>query len=479
MSDEKSLKDRYEKAGQKHIFDHFETLKSDDRESLLKQLASIQVEHLGDLLRLAQAGGDSGAEDGSNSIEPFIGENVGSFTDVILNEKCNEKGLEAIGRGEVAALVLAGGQGTRLGFDGPKGMYDIGLPSHKSLFQLMAERISKLKKLAASKVGIQAKDCSLPFYIMTSPINHDATKQYFLDTNFFGLGEENVFLFQQGMLPCLTKEGKIIMETASTVSMAPDGNGGIYPSLLGSGALDDMEKSRGIKYLHVFSIDNALVKPADPGFLGFCIDKGADCGNKSTWKSHAHEKVGVVALRGGKPCVVEYSEITQEMAERTDAQGRLAFGAGNICNHFYTIEFLRKKVLPNMGNMYHIAQKKIPYYDATKQATVKPDSNNGIKLETFIFDVFSLSESFAVWEVERSQEFAPVKNAQGSSSDSPDTARTLISCLCKSWLTAAGAEISSASDEDICEISPLLSFGGEGLEQYKGGTIQVPCHLTS
>uniref|UniRef100_A0A7S2YGQ1 UDP-N-acetylglucosamine diphosphorylase n=1 Tax=Entomoneis paludosa TaxID=265537 RepID=A0A7S2YGQ1_9STRA len=309
---------------------------------------------------------------------------------------------------------------------------------------------------------------------MTSPINHKATAAYFEEKDYFGLGKANVFFFEQGMLPCVTEEGKIIMETAGKVSMAPDGNGGIYPSLLSSGALDDMEKSRGTKYLHVFSIDNALVKPADPGFLGFCLEQGADCGNKSTWKSHAHEKVGVVALRAGEPCVVEYSEITQEMAERTDDQGRLVFGAGNICNHFYTLDFLRNTVLPNMGNLYHIAKKKIPYFDG--QTTVKPDSNNGIKLETFIFDVFPLSKNFCVWEVERSQEFAPVKNGPGSPSDSPDTARSMISNMCQTWLTAAGATIAK---EGVCEISPLVSYGGEGLESYQGQTVELPCHLSS
>lgn len=472
---EETLRERFEKAGQGHVFDHFDSLSTVDKESLLQQLSDIKVEKLASLLEIAQ-GTDGDGE--SKKIDPFVGDNVGSSTDKEMSQKCFEKGLECIGRGEVAALVLAGGQGTRLGFDGPKGMYDIGLQSHKSLFQLMAERIRKLKSLAASTVGIKSEDCSLPFYIMTSPINNDATRQFFVEQKFFGLGEENVVFFEQGMLPCLSNEGKIIMETASKVSMAPDGNGGIYPSLLNSGALDDMDKSRGVKYLHVFSIDNALVKPADPGFLGFCIEKNADCGNKSTWKSHAHEKVGVVALRGGMPCVVEYSEITKEMAERTDAGGRLMFGAGNICNHFYTMDFLRKKVLPNMGNLYHIAKKKIPFYDASQQKTVKPDANNGIKLETFIFDAFPLSQNFAVWEVQRTQEFAPVKNAPGSASDSPDTARKMLSDLSKSWLKDVGAELTSDEDDAMCEISPLLSYSGEGLETYKGKTVTLPCHLT-
>ena len=473
-TDESRLRDRYRDANQSHVFTYYDTLDASDRESLLDQLASIQVEDLSDLFQRATT--TSGSSDQQNTIEPFGGEGVGSNDDQALAQKCSEIGLAAIGRGEVAALVLAGGQGTRLGFDGPKGMYDIGLPSHSSLFQMIAERLVKLKQLATVADG---KSSSLPFYVMTSPMNHEATKAFFSEHKFFGLGEDNVVLFEQGMLPCFTPEGKVIMETPSKVAMSPDGNGGIYPSLKKSGALEKMEK-RGVKYLHVFSIDNALAKPADPAFVGFCVDKGADCGNKSTLKSHAHEKVGVVALRNGRPCVVEYSEISHEMAERTNAAtGRLEFGAGNICNHFYTLDFLRDKVLPQMNHLFHVAQKKIPYYNDEEKATVKPDSNNGIKLETFIFDVFPLSERFVVWEVERSEEFAPVKNAPGSPSDSPDTARSMITGLSKQWLQSVGTQLqeSNGNKDDPCEISPLLSYAGEDLDRFRGQTIQVPFHL--
>jgi UDP-N-acetylglucosamine/UDP-N-acetylgalactosamine diphosphorylase len=193
-------------------------------------------------------------------------------------------------------------------------------------------------------------------------------------------------------------------------------NGGIYPSLKNAGMIDDMT-SRGTKYIHVFSIDNALTKIADPIFIGHCVSKEADCGNKVVWKTGPHEKVGVLAEKAGKACIVEYSEITAEMAELTDANGRLVFGAGNICNHFYTLDFLREKVIPNLGNLYHVARKKISYYDVTSQSTVEPKTNNGIKLESFIFDIFPFSERMAVLDTVRDQEFAPVKNAPGSPSD--------------------------------------------------------------
>eukprot|EP00977_Amphora_coffeiformis_P014718 scaffold4201_cov178-Amphora_coffeaeformis.AAC.13 len=462
MSSEDQLKARYAAVGQGHILEHLDKISSvEERQTFLQQLEGIAVEEIAKLLESAQKTANN---DDDAVITPFVG-CIGRSSDAVTVEKVRPVGMDAIRQGQVAALVLAGGQGTRLGFSGPKGVYNIGLPSQKSLFEIMAERILKLRQLAGA-------EAQLPFYIMTSPINHAETEAYFRENNFFGLGEENVMLFQQGMLPCLTTDGKIILETKSKVAMAPDGNGGIYPALQSSGALDHMD-ARGVKYLHIFSIDNALVKPADPVFIGHCISQGADCGNKSVWKAHPHEKVGVVALRNGKPCVVEYSEISKEMAEQVDAHGRLAFGAGNICNHFYRLDFLRNVVLKNMGDLYHIAHKKIPYYDADKDETVNPESNTGIKLETFIFDVFPLAKNMAIFEAMRKEEFAPVKNAPGSSSDSPDTARTMISDLSKTWLVEAGVTLENDGDA-ICEVLPLTSYAGEGLEKYKGETVKVP-----
>ena len=455
---------------------HLSDLSDDDKKSLLEQLDGIKVEELSKCFESAMAESSTSSGTGTEKeagdvITPFS-KPVGRLSsDESLSKEAYKLGLEAIGRGEVAALVLAGGQGTRLGFSGPKGMYDIGLPSGKSLFQLISERLLRLRTLAEEAKPKDddngKKEASLPFYIITSPLNHEETTKFLEEKVYFGLPRDDVKCFQQGMLPCLTNAGKIIMETACKVAMAPDGNGGIYPSLQNSGMLEDMAK-RGIKHIHVFSIDNSLTRPADPVFLGYCISKDADCGNKVVWKSDAHEKVGVIAEKSGKPCVVEYSEITKEMAEKTDDNRRLVFGAGNICNHYYTLDFLQSTVLPSLGDMYHVARKKIPYYDEEKKETVKPESNNGIKLESFIFDVFPLSERMAVLDVERADEFAPVKNAPGSSSDSPDTARAYISEQAKRWVKASGGELEGDTDA-ICEIAPLTSYAGEGLETRLSG----------
>jgi UDP-N-acetylglucosamine/UDP-N-acetylgalactosamine diphosphorylase len=507
MIDEKKLRERYEKAGQGHVFKYVNDLNETEKHVLFNQLNDIKVEELHTIVDAArQQDSKNNAITINNNnatnltIEPFVG-TIGRTADKELVSRSYRIGLEVIGRGQVAAVVLAGGQGTRLGYSGPKGMYNIGLPSGSSLFQLVSQRIRRLSQIASctlssslndinNTVAQQEQEQHVPLYIMTSPLNHNETEEYFRSNNFFGLGQRNVSFFQQGMLPCVTEtDGKIIMETKFTVSMAPDGNGGIYPSLQLSGTLDKM-KQRGIQYVHVFSIDNALVKPADPVFVGYCIKSNADCGNKCVWKSHPHEAVGVVATRNNKPCIVEYSEISKEMAERVDNNGKLLFGAGNICNHFYTIDFIENSILPNMGTLYHIAKKKIPYYDPNEQRTIIPTSNNGIKLETFIFDAFPLSNNMAILDVQRSTEFAPVKNASGS--DSPATARQMISSLSKQYLQNAGAQLihpettnnndtiqqqQQQQEEAICEISPLTSYAGEGLEKYNGQTIDCPFQI--
>ncbi|KAL7493884.1 hypothetical protein ACHAWT_006408 [Skeletonema menzelii] len=471
-----SVTKRCEAAGQSHILAHIsdDAISEEDKLSFLKSVEGIPLEKLSDFLKSALEeeeklkNFDPANVSAEEQIEPFSGKSASTTTtDAAQIESLTEShkvGMDAVQNGQVAALLLAGGQGTRLGFDGPKGMYDIGLPSGKTLFEFMAERIKKLGQLSGKG------DKAIPFYIMTSPLNHKVTTEYFAKHDNFGI---DVIFFPQGTLPALTPEGKMILETQTSIAVAPDGNGGIYPAMVKHGIISDM-KSRGIKYIHAFGVDNALVKPADPTFVGYCIHSNADCGNKVLWKTSPGEKVGVVASKGGKPCIVEYSDISKEMSERRGEDGRLVFGAGNICNHFYTVDFLENVVVPNLGNMYHVARKKIPYYDTEKKETVKPTANNGIKLESFIFDVFPLSVKMAVLDVERKDEFAPVKNPPGTDSDSPDTARMLFSNVAKDWLTKAGATLVGDTKSDLCEVHPLTSYNGEGLEQWKGKTVNCP-----
>ncbi len=263
-------------------------------------------------------------------------------------------------------------------------------------------------------------------------------------------------------------EGKVLLETPSRVAVAPDGNGGLYAatrSLLSRGSpatvLSDLAK-RKILYIHAYCVDNCLVRVADPVFLGYSIQKQADCAAKVVPKASPTESVGVVACRGSKFSVVEYSEITKEQAERRDPEtGELSFRAGNIANHFYTTSFLNR-VESFEGDMaFHIARKKIPYVNLETGQSVKPSKPNGMKLEMFVFDVFPFTEHFAVLEVERNEEFSPLKNAPGTGSDDPETSRRDLLAQHRRFLEKAGAKVNDGVE---IEISPIVSYAGEGLE---------------
>lgn len=476
------VKDKYERAGQSHVLKHISNLPPSEKESFLKELDSIDVENLANLMESAKAEQvavnetitTTAAPEPSKIIEPF-NRTINSTKDKKFVKTCYEIGLEAIKAGNVCAIVLAGGQGTRLGFDGPKGMYPL-LHDGKTLFQILAERIIKLQNIALGKDIGKVSTSIIPWYIMTSPMNHEETASFFEKHDFFGLKKENVTFFQQGVLPCVDNNGKMILETRSKCAMAPDGNGGIYISMKKNNVFKDMRR-RNIKYVHTFAIDNALVKPADPTFIGCCIKDNADCGNKVLWKRDASEKVGVIALKNGKPCVIEYSDMDQQLLGKKDEKtGELVYGAANICNHFYTLDFLEQIVIPNLQGIYHIANKKIPYWDPQTEKTIVPTEKNGMKLESFIFDVFPLSSRMTILQVCRDEEFAPVKNAPGSSTDSPDQAREMMSNLAKSWVQQAGAVLKGDVESNSCEVSPLTSYSGEGLgDMFEQNRSELTC----
>ena len=318
---------------QSHLLAHFKTLSAAQKSQLLSDLAAL------DLALVAAAYEKTKQATSSQQDVITACALVGKAEIDTDGWTWKRRAHRCVSEGRLAAVCLAGGQGTRLGFDGPKGAYDAGFPSGKSLFQLHAERIRRLQVLAGGGV--------VPWYVMTSPLNDAETKAHFEERAYFGLDPAHVVFFSQGTLPCLHEDGKIMLENEHHVAAAPDGNGGVFAALAKSGALDDMAH-RGVLYVHMYAVDNPLASPGDALFVGCCVAKGVQTGNmcvpKSTWK----ERVGVAAMRNGAFHVVEYSEITEELAQRTNDDGSLAFGSANICSHFFTVAFIRDVVVPGM-----------------------------------------------------------------------------------------------------------------------------------
>ncbi|OJT08992.1 UDP-N-acetylhexosamine pyrophosphorylase [Trametes pubescens] len=480
-----NLRKRYETAGQGHLFAFWDDLSESERGALRAQLEALDIERVNRIYNKAVSSEKEIAENsGKDIIEPLPEDAAGSVIGLPEKEReWRQTGLEAIARGQVGVLLMAGGQGTRLGSSAPKGCYDIGLPSHKTLFQYQAERIARLQQVAAETAGKPAGSVVIPWYVMTSGPTRHETEAFFKKQNYFGLDPANVIFFEQGTLPCLTMDGKVLLETRSRVAVAPDGNGGLYaalrqplsPSDKSRTVLSDLER-RNIRYVHSYCVDNCLVRIADPVFLGYCIQKQADCAAKVVPKAHPKESVGVIARRGDKFSVVEYSEITPEQAERRDAAGGLAFRAGNIANHFYTTDFLRSVAAFEDELAFHIARKKIAHVDTATGAAVKPATPNGMKLEMFVFDVFPFTKHFAVLEVARADEFSPLKNAPGTGSDDPDTSRRDLLAQHRRYLEAAGAKVLEGVE---IELSPLVTYAGEGLESVKGKTFSRSGYVES
>ncbi|KAK0617863.1 nucleotide-diphospho-sugar transferase [Bombardia bombarda] len=476
------LKQRYTNAGQSQVFTFYESLSSEEKTALFQQLSKFDPTYINTIA--AKALSPSKTDDGdakADVLEPLPESVTASILDSSSSDidKWYSSGLDLIAANKVAVVLMAGGQGTRLGSSAPKGCYDIGLPSHKSLFELQAQRIRKVEILASLKAGIPVdkSNITVPWYVMTSGPTRKPTEDYFKKHSYFRLKSKNVIFFEQGVLPCISNDGKILLESKGRVAVAPDGNGGIYNALVESKVLDDMKK-RGIEHVHAYCVDNCLVRVADPVFIGFAASLDVDIATKVVRKRNATESVGLILCKNGRPDVVEYSEIDKATAEAQDPKqpGVLKFRAANIVNHYYSFRFLESipqwaKDLP-----HHVARKKIPHANLENGETVKPEKPNGIKLEQFVFDVFPMLEmnKFACLEVRREDEFSPLKNAPGTGEDDPETSKRDIMDQGRRWVESVGCElVVRAPGEHGFEISPILSYGGEGLEEshFKNGKV--------
>ncbi|WPT13592.1 UDP-N-acetylglucosamine diphosphorylase 1 [Picochlorum sp. SENEW3] len=456
-----ALKQTFQECGQGHVFEHFQSLTEKEQADLIEQAKWVDPQRLNEIFETSTKDQEPSSANGE-VIEP-LKDGVVSQKD-IDGGKCEEwrrEGLEMIAQGALGVLLLAGGQGTRLGSSKPKGCYDVGLPSGKSMFQIQAERIRRLEVMAGDTK-------SLRWYIMTSQATDKDTREFFEANRYFGLKKDQIVFFSQGMLPAVTEEGKIIMESKGKIAMSPDGNGGVYVALEKHGIFEDMKK-HGVEALDCCSVDNILVRLGDPVFAGYCKTSGIECGARVVAKSYPEEKVGVFAQKGGKLHVVEYSELDPLEASASDPQsGVLKYNWSNICLHYFEREWLaRVSSKLSKGGSYHIAKKKIPSFD-----TKVP----GIKLELFIFDTFPMATNWGLMEVKREEEFSPVKNAPGSETDSPDTAREHVLALHESWVTRQDGIIEG---EGGIEISPLVSYAGENLEWVKGRRFRAKDNITA
>lgn len=326
-------------------------------------------------------------------------------------DEFKEIGLKAIRECKVGAVLLAGGQGTRLGLDKPKGTLNIGLTKELYLFEQLVRNLQDVTNEAGAYV---------PFYIMTSNINHEDTVAFFKEHNYFGYPEEYVKFFVQDMAPACDYEGRVYMSDKTEVAMSPNGNGGWFASMMKAGLAEDMQE-KGVEWLNVFAVDNCLQRIADPLFVGATIASGMESGAKVVRKAAPDEKVGVLCTEDGKPSIAEYYEMTEEMATLRKENGDLAYGFGVILNYLFSVDKLEKIVNDSM--MTHIVEKKIPYMNMDG-SFVKPEAPNGYKFELLVLDMVHMMEDCLPYEVVREREFAPIKNLHGI--DSLDSARELM-----------------------------------------------------
>lgn len=399
----KQVNEILKKYGQEHLLLNFNNLDEQKKENLLEQILQIDFEQMEKLFESV----GKNAEDTNVKIEP-ISYVEKSTIEENKKQEYFEKGAEVIKQNKLAVVTMAGGQGTRLGHNGPKGTFYLNVkPDAKSIFELLCETL----KRANEKYGV-----SIPWYIMTSRENNNDTVKFFEENNYFNYNKNDIKFFVQGELPMVDTSGKILINEDGLIKLAADGHGGVFESMFKNGVVEDMKK-RHIEWIFIGPVDNPLAGMVDEVLIGLSANQNSMSAGKSLVKANPSEKVGVFCLKNGKPSVVEYTEISEEMSNRVDENGNLVFGESHInCNMFNIkgIEKIGAEKLP-----YHVAFKEAPYMNENAEI-VKPIEPNAYKFESFIFDAFEKLDNMTILRVKREEEFAPVKNAEGT--DSPETA---------------------------------------------------------
>ncbi|MHC4983259.1 MAG: UTP--glucose-1-phosphate uridylyltransferase [Planctomycetota bacterium] len=456
MPDLSKIREALDKHGQEHLLRHYDELPPEKQRSLLEQINSLDLEQLDRLI----------ADHVLKEPQAPLPENIeppcvisAATSDAATAEKLKEahrRGSELSTAGKVAAFVVAGGQGTRLGREGPKGCLEATTVTRKPLFQVFAEQIQATAARAARPV---------PWYVMTSPTNDVATRAFFRQHNYFGLAAEDVFFLTQGTMPAITLDGKILLAGKGELAVSPNGHGGCLEALRTSGALDDMAE-RGIEYISYFQVDNPLVRCLDPVFIGLHALEAAEMSAKCLPKRRPMERLGNICLVDGKVTVIEYSDMPEQLAQATTGDGRLRFSAGSIAVHVFSRSFVERMTAGGKCALpFHRALKEVPFVDESGRV-VKPSKPNAVKLEMFVFDALPLAENAVVFETTRSEEFSPVKNASG-----PDSLTTSLHDQVRraaAWLERAGISVPRDADGQIAaaiEISPLFADSAEALAE--------------
>jgi len=439
MRDEE-LRQKLVDSGQGHVWDRLQGLAPQARAEVEAHLRKLDFALLAELRALLGAG----PAPAPRSFEPpELFALRGDARHAERVRAARARGAELLASGRVGYVLVAGGQASRLGFEAPKGAFPIGPVSGRILFEVHARRL----RAAARRHGTRT-----PWYVMTSPANDASTRRIFEQHAFFGLPPEDVFFFAQDMLPALDEQGRILFETRERLFLAPNGHGGCLLGLASSGALEDMRR-RGLEQLSYFQVDNPLVRPADPLFLGLHQAAGAGMSSKVVPKRAPGEKVGVLGRVDGQLACIEYSDLPEDLRQAREADGALRFRAGNIAVHALSVDFVESLTRGELRLPWHLARKKMK--------VAEPDGSlverTGIKFETFVFDALARSGTSIVLEVERNHEFSPVKNKEGE--DSPASCRRDLCALHAGWVRAAGLALPDPGADGIhpVEVDPLCA----------------------
>jgi UDP-N-acetylglucosamine/UDP-N-acetylgalactosamine diphosphorylase len=458
-----SLRRQLQQHNQEHVLAWWDQLNEDERRVLLEQVQALDLPALRQLYERRDHAYDV-PRPGQIAPVPVVAH------DAPDNAAARQRGEEALRAGEVAALLVAGGQGSRLGFEHPKGMYEVGPVSKKSLFQMHAERVLAARRRYGRP---------LPFLIMTSPATDAETRQFFAGHHNFGLPADEVQFFQQGTMPALDlATGQLLLEDRGRLFLSPDGHGGTLTALADSGLLDQL-KAGGVRHVFYFQVDNPLVKVADPTFLGHHIGRRSEASSKIVAKRLPQEKVGVFAQVDGRCTLIEYSDLPEALAKQTDETGRLRLWAGNPAIHIFDVGFLERVTRGADRIPFHVAKKKVPHVNERGEA-VQPPRENALKFERFIFDVLPLTRSWLLVETPREEEFAPLKNATGA--DSPETVHRALCSLAADWLGRAGVVVPRDEHGNAAvplEVSPLFALDAdEFAAKVKGrGSVTGPTYF--